>query len=97
MPDGTMALEVPVPEGYIAGLGRDHPYPERAHLYKGTFADPGLPMCPYGWNRDGGSSYSIWRGNYGRKGVCKICLRRAEKGLDGVQPRGEPDVDDEDE
>lgn len=75
--------------GYITGLGRDYPHPKRSHLYKGTFADPGLPMCRYGWNRDSGSSYSIWRGNVGEKGICKLCLKRAAKGLDGVEPAGE--------
>lgn len=74
-----------VPEGYIIGLGRDNPPPKVAHLYKGEFDDPGLPMCRYGWNRDDGRSYSIWRGNFGERGVCKICLRRAKKGLDGVE------------
>lgn len=73
-------------DGYIAGLGRDYPHPKIAHLYKGDFNDPGLPMCRYGWNRDGGTSYSIWRNNSGANGVCKICLRRARQGLDGVPP-----------
>lgn len=74
-----------IPPGHIMGLGRDHPYPRVAHLYKGTFSDPGLPMCRYGWNRDGGASYSIWRGNAGRNGICKVCMRRARAGLDGVE------------
>lgn len=76
-----------LPGGYIAGLGRDIPYPRLAHLYKGTFADPGLPMCRRGWNRDGGESYSIWRGNLGDGGICRICLRRAKAGLDGVEAK----------
>jgi hypothetical protein len=76
-----------VPEGYIAGLGRDVPHPRIAHLYQGTFADPGNPMCARGWNRDEGTSYSIWRGNIGDGGICKICMRRAQKGLDGVEAR----------
>lgn len=76
-----------IPEGYILGLGRDYPYPKISHLYKGTFADPGLPMCRKGWNRDYGQSYSIWRGNMGKHGVCKVCLRRAQKGLNGVEPK----------
>lgn len=74
-----------LPPGYIAGLGREYPRPKLAHLYKGTFADPGLPMCKRGWNRDGGTSYSIWRGNMGEDGYCKVCLRRARAGLDGVE------------
>jgi len=74
-----------VPVGYIAGLGRDVPHPARSHLYKGTFTDPGLPMCRYGWNRDKGTSYSIWRGNVGRKGICRTCLKRALAGLPPVE------------
>lgn len=73
-----------MPDGYILGLGRDNPRPMTAPLYKGDFSDPGLPMCRKGWNRDNGQSYSIWRGNMGRNGVCKICLRRARAGLGGM-------------
>lgn len=74
-----------IPEGYITGLSRVAADPQVAHLYKGTFGDPGLPMCSRGWTR--GTSYSIWRGNEGPKGVCKVCLRRARAGLDGVPAR----------
>lgn len=73
-----------IPAGYILGLGRDYPHPKLAHLYKGDFSDPGLPMCRRGWNRDDGESYSIWRGNMGKNGICKVCLRRARAGLQGV-------------
>ena len=75
-----------IPAGYIAGLGRDEPHPPLSHLYKGSFANTGLPMCRHGWNRV--YYYSIWRGNIGRKGICKVCLRRARKGMEGVE-RGE--------
>jgi len=71
-----------LPAGYISGLDRKYPYVRVAHLYKGTFDDPGLPMCRYGWNR--GGEYSIWRGHAGRQGICKICLHRARRGLNGV-------------
>lgn len=72
-----------VPKGYITGLGRDIPHPRIAHLYQGTFGDLGLGMCRYAYNRkeDG---YSIWRGNEGIYGICKLCMNRAQKGLDGV-------------
>ncbi len=76
-----------IPDGYISGLGRDVPHPKLAHLYEGTLADPGLPMCRRGWNRDDGTSYSIWRNNIGERGICLICLKRAMKGLHGVLPR----------
>jgi hypothetical protein len=74
-----------VPKGYIAGLSREVPYPKIAHLYHGNFADPGLPMCKRGWNRDKGTSYSIWRGQMGENGICSVCWRRAQKNLKGVK------------
>lgn len=73
-----------IPDGYIPGLGRYYPHPKIAHLYKGTFDDPGLPMCRHGFNRDDGTSYSIWRNQQGEDGVCGICLRRSQKGKDGM-------------
>jgi hypothetical protein len=77
-----------LPDGYISGQSRDHDDDHKvSHLYKGDFSNPGLPMCARGWNRDDGSSYSIWRGNIGEGGLCKICIRRAMKGLDGVNGR----------
>jgi len=82
-----------IPDGYIPGLGRDYPHPKKAHLYKGDLSDPGKPMCKRGWNRDSGQSYSIWRGNFGRDGLCETCLKRAKQGLDGVE--SEPPVDNE--
>lgn len=80
---GIITLDIP--KGYILGLGREYPHPKLAHLYKGDFSEPGLPMCRRGWNRDDGESYSIWRGNMGEDGICKVCLRRARAGKDGVR------------
>lgn len=74
-----------IPDGYITGLVRDFPYARISHLYKGTFAESGNPMCKRGWNRVDGEGYSIWRGNVGTVGICKICMRRALKGLDGIK------------
>lgn len=79
-----------VPRGYITGLGRDNPHPRIAHLYEGPFHEPGNPMCRHGWNRDDGQSYSIWRNNVGRAGICKTCLKRARAGLRGVEPKELP-------
>lgn len=78
-----------IPYGFISGLERTPGADMRfvAHLYEGPYHDPGLPMCSRGWNRDAGTSYSIWRNNLG-KGVCKTCTRRAEAGKKGVWPRG---------
>lgn len=75
-------------EGYIAGCSRDHDDDHKVtHLYKGDFNNPGLPMCARGWNRAGGSGYSIWRGVISSGGLCKVCVRRAMKGLGGVKAR----------
>ena len=76
-----------IPEGYITGQGREWPCIRRTHLYQGSFADIGLPMCRHGWNRDDGESFSIWRNNVGPKGICKTCMKRAEKSLPGVPAR----------
>lgn len=43
------------------------------------------PMCRRGWNRDNGKSYSIFRNNISDYGICKVCIRRAAKGLKGVE------------
>src|SRR3990167_2764755 len=83
-----------IPEGYITGLSREPDAFERlvAHLYKGEFGDPGAPMCKRGWNRDGGTAYSIWRNNVGVKGICKVCMRRA---FLGKEPIGTTEDDEE--
>ena len=74
-----------IPQGYIPGVNRcTHGDYMVTHLYKGTFDDPGLPMCIDGWNRDEHGSYSIWRNNISKKGICNTCLKRALEGLDGV-------------
>lgn len=79
-----------IPEGYISGADRS-PESERlvTHLYKGTFAKPGLPMCSRGWNRFNGTEYSIWRNMVSTKGICKVCLRRALQGRPGKRARRE--------
>jgi hypothetical protein len=80
-----------IPDGYVIGLGRDLPHEQtkRAHLYKGTHADPGDPMCARGWNRDDGTAYSIWRGQVGQHGICRVCLRRAHEGRDPIPAKPE--------
>lgn len=32
-----------------------------------------LPMCGYGWNRSNGTRISIFRGNVGTEGDCRLC------------------------
>lgn len=79
---------VRIPDGYIAGLGRDTPHPPISHLYRGTMDNPGWPMCHNGWNRDKGQSYSIWRNQIGEKGICKTCLNRIRIGRQPIPPQG---------
>ena len=76
-----------IPDGYISGQSRDHKHDNRVtHLYKGTFGDPGWPMCKRGWNRDNGTAYSIWRNNIGPVGLCSICVRRAIENKEPIPP-----------
>ena len=79
-------MEATIPEGYIPGLDRNDEHLV-AHLYKGTCADPGKPMCVRGWNRSHGDGYSILRNNVGPAGICKVCLRRAREGRPPVPSR----------
>ena len=53
-------------------------------------------MCRRGWNR-GKFGYSIWRNVIGYKGLCKICLRRANKGLNSIPFPYENNEDENDE
>ena len=63
------------------------------HLYKGTFSEPGFPMCSRGWQRkwydkDGkieDYEYSIFRNNVSNAGICKVCQRRADAGLPPIE------------
>lgn len=77
---------------YVIGLSREDRAEERlrSHLYRGRFDDPGPPMCAKGWNRDGGESYSIWRGQIGTD-VCRVCVRRALAKAEPVQPPETPE------
>ena len=68
---------------YVTGLDRNDQHLV-AHLYRGTFANVGNPMCARGWNRTDGASYSIFR-NIDHAQICKICVRRAAKKLDSIK------------
>lgn len=48
----------------------------RAHLYD-LSGDEDFPLCPGGYNRPYG--FSILRGWRGKKGICKHCLKKADK------------------
>jgi hypothetical protein len=65
--------------GYITGLGRDYPHPNKSHLYRGTLDAPKEPLCKKGWNRDNGTGFSIWRNVVGTRGNCLICIKKARK------------------
>lgn len=66
--------------GYIIGLERTSGAENRfvSHIYKGTFNDPEKPMCSKGWNRDNGTSFSIWRNNLGLA-ICRTCSNNTLK------------------
>lgn len=69
---------------YVTGLDRNDQHLV-THLYTGTYANTGNPMCARGWNRCDGEGYSIFRNNVGRAGICKICMRRAKDKRDPVK------------
>jgi len=75
------------PEGrkYITGMARINGESRVSHLFDGNFSDPGKALCM--WAYDEYDEYSIFRGNVSRKGICRICKRRADKGLEGVSPK----------
>ncbi len=76
-----------IPEGYRPGMDRSPDgHRKVTHLYTlgESIMDFDLPMCAKGWNRENGEAFSIWRGNISNKGICKICMKRAKKGLPGV-------------
>ena len=81
---------------YIPGADRsprEESDKRRTHLYRGAFDTIEGPMCLWGWNRDYGTSLSIWRNNISVRGLCRICVRRATKGLDTAPPRSEDEAD----
>jgi len=78
---------------YVTGVFRgDNGENMVTHLYRGNFANPGHPMCSRGWQRvwyyKNGKvkyyEYSIFRNNTSNVGMCKICMRRAELGLESI-------------
>ncbi len=72
-----------IPIGYVSGVFRgDNGQNMVTHLYKGTFNNVGSPMCKRGWHY--GDSYSIFRNNISKKGICKVCLRRAKENKEPV-------------
>jgi len=82
---------------YVEAIGRN-PGEEygHSHLYLEIIEDPSigndgglsyLPMCRYVWNRSNGSRFSISRGWSGSLGLCRICKKRADAGLDGVKAK----------
>ena len=71
--------------GYLFGLRR-YPPAKISHLYTGSFNNVGKPMCKRGWTYPDRSGFSIFRGNQGENGTCDICLRRADAGLEPIEP-----------
>lgn len=81
--------EYKIPIGFVSGMGRlEHQEFQKTHLYKGTFDQPGMPMCMKGYNDGTGKGYSIFRNIVSAGGICKVCIRRAEEGLRGFDPWG---------
>lgn len=76
---------------YTTGVDRNDPGNRKIHLYRGSFRDPGWPMCRHGWNRSNGEAYSILRNVLtGSRGMCETCWKRAMEGLEPVPPTPHP-------
>ena len=88
MKDTPTSKEQPRILGYVTGMGRN-PGEEKqcSHLYAEYDDGTYLPMCRKGWNRSDGGRFSIFRGNIGQKGVCKVCQRNADAGKQGVESK----------
>ncbi len=79
--DTTKQIEIP--EGFIPGMFRgDGGEKQVTHLYEAPLDNPNNPMCAKGWHY--GDHYSIFRNVVSKKGICKVCLRRAKLNLPGV-------------
>lgn len=78
-PDRRRLLDSMRVVGYRAGLDRNEPEGSRAsHTYAMTADGELYPMCPYGWNRSDGASFSILRQPPGTEGNCKSCRKNIE-------------------
>ncbi len=75
---------------YVTGMFRgDNGENMVTHLYRGSFGEPGFPMCSRGWQRkrydENGKledwEYSIFRNNTSNAGLCMNCMKRAIKRL----------------
>lgn len=69
--------------GYRSGSCRNN---DRALSHTYAEMDDGelWPMCIYGWNRDSGHAFSIFRGSVGTEGGCKLCAKRVRLNLQPV-------------
>ena len=68
-------------KGYITGMDRSKNWVDQlvAHIYAGSFNEPEYGLCKWSMTETG--YFSIFRNNVGRKGICKICLKKLEKSL----------------
>jgi hypothetical protein len=83
-----MRRERGIPVRYVEAIGRNEGEElQHSHLYAVDAEGEHLPMCVYGWNRSDGACLSIFRGHTGAKGLCRVCAKRAAKGLPGVPGR----------
>lgn len=64
--------------GYRSGSDRNavaYGYHRQSHTYAMMENGDLWPMCGYGWNRSGGTAFSIFRGAPGTEGNCKLCRK----------------------
>ena len=69
---------------FIEGMDRNQQHAARSHLYEVMEPYALVPMCEYGWNRNDGMGFSIFRGHQSRRGTCKVCQKRRAAGLPAI-------------
>lgn len=75
---------------YRSGQCRNDPN-ALSHTYAMMSDGELWPMCGYGWNRSGGTRFSIFRGSPGSEGDCRLCRKNVLAGkppvIDGFPHR----------
>ena len=75
---------------YVEGIGRNEGEDKQhSHMYEDR-EDGYYPLCVYGFNRDDGRGFSIFRGHRGARGLCKLCEKRVQQSLPGLEWPTEP-------
>lgn len=67
---------------FTEAIGRNHgEEKQHSHLYERMPEGGYKPMCRHGWNRGDGEGFGILRGHSGKRGLCRVCLKRRDANL----------------